>query len=130
MAAPIHARRVLLVDDFAPVRVAIRSFLEQHRIAVVEASTCAEAVRLLETEQLDAMVVDYLLPDGTAFDVLPAHKNKAAIVLTAHPTIDLTVRAIEGGADELMSKPVQLRELRSALERAMDWAERQSGEES
>ena len=113
-------RRILLVDDSASIRLGVRSFLEDAGFTVVEADSCAQAVEQLAAQPPDAAVMDYLLPDGTAMDLLPRCGDVPVVLLTAHGSIDLAVRAIKEGAEQFLTKPVELPALRVVLERAIE----------
>ena len=67
---PAAIRRVLLVEDEAPLRMIIRRNLEHRGVAVSEARTAAEALAALEGEMPDLMLLDINLPDRTGWDVL------------------------------------------------------------
>jgi DNA-binding NtrC family response regulator len=116
--------RILLVDDEAAIRFAVRDFLEMSGFEVDEASSCAEAERIVRAGAPDAALLDFALPDGDALTLLP--KIKAAdptipvIVLTAHASIDLAVRAIQNGAEQFLTKPVELPALLVILRRALE----------
>src|SRR5262249_46451185 len=64
-------RRILLVDDSPSIRLGIRSFLEDHGFSVSEAENVRGALEALGGDPPDAAVIDYMLPDGTALDILP-----------------------------------------------------------
>jgi DNA-binding NtrC family response regulator len=72
----------------------------------------------------EAAVIDYLLPDGTALDLLPRLKaidpSVSLIILTGHGSIDLAVRAIKEGAEQFLTKPVDLSTLLVILERSLE----------
>jgi DNA-binding NtrC family response regulator len=61
------------------------------------------------------VVADYSLPDGTSLDILPQVKKLAEatpfVILTAHGSIDLAVRAIKDGAEQFLTKPVESKAL-------------------
>jgi DNA-binding NtrC family response regulator len=118
MAAP--TRRILLVDDSASIRLSVRAFLEDAGFAVSEADSCAVALEQLVSQPPDAAVIDYILPDGTALDILPKKGDVPVVLLTAHGSIDLAVRAIKEGAEQFLTKPVELPTLKVVLERAME----------
>jgi DNA-binding response OmpR family regulator len=63
-------RRVLVVEDEAPLRMIIRRNLEHRGIAVSEARTAAEALAALAAEMPDLLLLDINLPDRTGWDVL------------------------------------------------------------
>ena len=115
---------VLIVDDEPSVRFGVRDFLESHGFTVEEADTCQAALSLFTAKRPDLVVLDYSLPDGTALELLP--KLKAAdsfaeiVVLTGHGTIDLAVRAIQCGASQFLTKPVELPSLLLILQRLME----------
>jgi len=116
--------RVLLVDDEAVIRSAIRKFLTAAGFDVTEAENRASAQLKLRSFRPDAAIVDYKLPDGTALDLLPQLRaiddSMAIIVLTAHATIDLAVAAMKEGADQFLTKPVELPSLLAILQRSLD----------
>ena len=116
--------RVLLVDDEAVIRMAIRRFLTAAGFEVTEAENRVGALMQARRVRPDAIILDYKLPDGTALDILPQVKEMdpsiAVIVLTAHGTVDLAVSAIKEGADQFLTKPVELPALLVVLNRTLD----------
>jgi len=116
--------RILIVDDEQAIRLAVRDFLEMSGFEVDEAASCAEAEVRLRSAPPDAAILDFRLPDGTALDLLPkiklADPSSCVIVLTAHASIDLAVRAIQNGAEQFLTKPVELPALLVILQRALE----------
>ena len=116
--------RILVVDDEAVIRFAIRDFLELHGHAVEEAETCAQAEAKYRGDVFDAVTLDYALPDGSALELLPRLKGIDSgvpiIVLTAHGSIDLAVRTIQMGAEQFLVKPLDLPALLLVLERVLE----------
>lgn len=116
--------KVLIVDDEPGVRFGIREFLETHGYKAVDTNCCQGAEDLFRTMRPDAAVIDYLLPDGTALDLLPRLKaidpGVFLIILTGHGSIDLAVRAIKEGAEQFLTKPVDLSILLVILERSLE----------
>ncbi len=115
--------KVLVVDDESGVRFGIRDFLEQHGYEIEEAESCQDAQHLFRTSRPDIVIADYMLPDGTALDLLPRLKEIDAgiplLVLTAHGSIDLAVRAIKEGAEQFLTKPLELPTLLVILQRLL-----------
>jgi DNA-binding NtrC family response regulator len=112
-----------LVDDDAQMRNVLALYLRRAGFTVLDAATLAEARRLQQKQVPDLTIVDYQLPDGTAFDLLgPARErdNEAVIVLTGLGTIDLAVRAIKLGAEHFLTKPVDLESLEVLVRRTLD----------
>jgi DNA-binding NtrC family response regulator len=115
--------KVLVVDDESAVRFGIRDFLEQHGYEIEEAESCHDAQHLFRTSRPDIVIADYMMPDGTALDLLPRLKEIDAqiplLVLTAHGSIDLAVRAIKEGAEQFLTKPLELQTLLVILQRLL-----------
>lgn len=113
----------MVVDDESGVRFGIRDFLEQQGYEIEEAETCEDAQNLFRTSRPDIVIADYMLPDGTALDLLPRLKEIDAgiplLVLTAHGSIDLAVRAIKEGAEQFLTKPLELSTLLVILQRLL-----------
>lgn len=116
--------KILIVDDEPGIRFGVRDFLESEGFEVEEADTAAAAERAVREGRPDAMVLDHMLPDGTALDLLPRIRETDAslpvIVLTGHATIDLAVRAVKEGADQFLAKPVELPALLVMLRRLLE----------
>lgn len=117
------AQRVLLVDDEPTVRFGVCEFLRSKGYEIVEADCCARAEELFRSGSPDAVLLDYRLPDGTALDLLPRLRaidpSIPLAVLTGHGSIDLAVDAIKLGAEQFLTKPVELATLLVVLERML-----------
>jgi DNA-binding NtrC family response regulator len=116
--------KLLLVDDDVQMRNVLALYLRRCGFTVLDAATLAEAQQLQAKEVPDLTIVDYQLPDGTAFDLLQAARERdsseAVIVLTGLGTIDLAVRAIKGGAEHFLTKPVDLESLEILVRRTLE----------
>ena len=116
--------RILIVDDEPSVRFGIRDFLELQGYEVDEAETCKEARQVFSTSRPDVVIADYMLPDGTALDLLPRLKDVDSeiplLVLTGHGSIDLAVKAIKEGAEQFLTKPIEMSALHVILQRLLE----------
>ena len=116
--------KILLIDDEPSIRFGIKKFLEAKGYEITEGDSCRRAEDLLKKIRPDAAIIDYMLPDGTALDLLPIFKSfdpsPAIIVLTGHGSIELAVRAIKEGAEHFITKPVELPALQVILERLLE----------
>jgi DNA-binding NtrC family response regulator len=116
--------RILVVDDEPGVRFGIRDFLELQGYEIEEADSCRDAQDLFRISRPDIVIADYMLPDGTALDLLPRLKEIDSeiplLVLTAHGSIDLAVRAIKEGAEQFLTKPIELPTLQVILQRLLE----------
>jgi DNA-binding NtrC family response regulator len=115
--------KVLLVDDEPGPRFGVRRFLKSRGFEVDEADDCASARVKLRELSPDVTILDFRLPDGTALDLIPyvrANSASAIIVLTAYATIDTAVEAVKMGADQFLTKPVELQTLCVVIERLLE----------
>ena len=115
--------KILVVDDEAGVRFGIRDFLETSGYDVAEAESCQAAVEIFQVARPDAAIIDYLLADGNALELLPRLKGIypeiPLVILTAHGSIDLAVQAVKEGAEQFLTKPVELPVLLVMLQRLL-----------
>jgi DNA-binding NtrC family response regulator len=115
---------ILVVDDEAGIRLALRSFLGAHGFEVLDAANCEEAAKVLQRVRPDAAILDYMLPDGDALELMPRIRETdpdiPMILLTGHGSIDLAVRAVKQGAENFITKPVELPALLIVVRRAID----------
>lgn len=87
-------RRVLVVDDDALIRLLLGFTLREQGWVVLEATTCAEAVVALAAEQLDAVVLDESLPDGSGRDVVPDVPAGVHVVLYSGSPVDVLPQGV------------------------------------
>lgn len=116
-------KKILVGEDDRSIRFALTEFLQSRDYQVVEATTCEAIKQNFRTSTPDAAILDYSLPDGTALDLLPFLKQSYGsvplIVLTGNGTIELAVQAIKEGAEQFLTKPVQMSAIAVVLERAL-----------
>ena len=116
--------RIFLVDDDPVIRFAIRSFLESQGMQVTEAESVQRAQEKFRGASPDAAIVDFSLPDGDGLELLEHFKGTdpdlPVIVLTGQGSIELAVRAIKQGAEQFLTKPVELPALHTLLMRALE----------
>ncbi len=117
--------RVLVVDDEKPIRRVLRVLLEEHGYTVFEAGSGEDAVAVAEREPADVVLLDLRLPgiDGleTMSRLQKAGAPGAAIVMTAHGSIQSAVAAIRQGAYDYITKPFDNDELLLTLRRALEY---------
>jgi len=116
--------KILLAEDEPAIRAGVRDFLETNGYEVEEAETCQAAEQAFRALRPDAAVLDYLLPDGNTVDLLPRLKSAdpdvPILILTGHGTIDLAVRALKEGAEQFLTKPVELPALLVIIQRLIE----------
>lgn len=115
--------RILLVDDEDSIRFGMRAFLEARGFGVVEADSCQQAREVFRTAAPDIAIIDYRLHDGTALDLLRDFRevdpDVPLVVLTAHGSIELAVQAVKEGAEQFLTKPIELPTLLVIVQRLL-----------
>lgn len=107
--------RLLLVEDTADLAEAIAERLTQAGHAVDWLTDGEQALKMLSYQSYSLIILDLGLPklDGMrVLKYLRSENNKTPVlVLTARSGIDDRVQALDGGADDYLIKPIDLREL-------------------
>ncbi|HUS14277.1 MAG TPA: response regulator transcription factor, partial [Chloroflexia bacterium] len=115
--------RVLIIDDEPAVTRAIRISLEGYGFVVDTAGTGASGyARALATPRPQIILLDLGLPDQDGLDVctrLRAHSTVPIIVLTARDAEYEKITALEGGADDYVTKPFGMGELLARIRVAL-----------
>jgi DNA-binding response OmpR family regulator len=107
--------RVLVVEDYPPLAKSLRQGLSEAGYAVEHAADGEAGLSLALTTQLDAIVLDLMLPklDGLAvLSALRAKKNATPVlILTARDGVADRVKGLDLGADDYLVKPFAFDEL-------------------
>jgi len=115
--------RILVVEDDDIVRDLIVSLLEDEEYGVEAVESGEEALKALDTELYDLVLLDLNLPGMSGLNVLsaaPALQTDAQfIVMTAFGSVDTAVEAMKLGAFDYLNKPFRSEELLLTIERAM-----------
>jgi len=110
-------RRVLIVEDEAPIRELMRLHLRLAGFDVVECGTGTLGLEQARTEKFDLILLDVMLPGLDGITVCRAIRNQgvntntAILMVTARDTESDTVLGLESGADDYLAKPFGVREL-------------------
>ncbi|MEW6337856.1 MAG: sigma-54-dependent transcriptional regulator [Acidobacteriota bacterium] len=117
--------RVLLVDDDEGSRTAMAMALRRVGLEVIESDGGEEALRVLNAEgSLDALITDVRMPGMDGHELLSRSKSLRpelpVLLVTAFGDVDGAVRALQAGADDYLTKPVNLLELRKRVEAQVD----------
>jgi two-component system response regulator MprA len=111
--------RVLVVDDDPQLREALSRALELDDYQVATASNGAQALEAISAQRPDVVVLDVMMPYVGGLDVcrtLRERKDRLPIlVLTARDEVGDRVAGLDAGADDYLTKPFALDELRARL---------------
>src|SRR5688572_7383820 len=114
---------VLIVDDERPVADSFAAFFERHgHHSASCAYTGAEAIAAYEATRPDLVLLDLRLPDMTGFDVYARIREHSPVVImiSGHGDVPLAVQAMQSGAENFLTKPVELAHLAVVAERAFE----------
>jgi two-component system, OmpR family, KDP operon response regulator KdpE len=121
----LRARALLIIEDDAPIRRALRHALGDAAERILEAPTGREGIDLAATERPDLIILDLGLPDGHGIDVcreIRAWSRAPIVVLSARHSDDEKVQLLNAGADDYVTKPFSTLEfaarVRAQLRRA------------
>jgi DNA-binding NtrC family response regulator len=116
--------RVLLVEDEPAVRNQLRMMLTAEGYEIEAVATVGAARSAYEELRPDVCLLDYQLPDGTALELIAPFKEAgpdcAILVLTGHGDVDLAVATIKAGAEQFLTKPVEMAALRAMVRRLVE----------
>jgi DNA-binding NtrC family response regulator len=120
-------KRILIVDDDKLVRWTLTQKCREFGYFSLEASSGEEALRMLQTDPVDAILLDVHLPDLSGIEVLEklkqAGETRSVIMMTADPQLDDVKAALRLGAYDFVSKPINFDELSVTLQNALDAGE-------
>jgi len=109
---------ILVVDDDSDHLLMLEALLESDGYTVITATSCAEGRALLMDRDVDALVADYSLGDGTASELLRGvgdRRPRVALVLSGFDASEDIARTLEAGFDAHLVKPTSIDLLRELL---------------
>lgn len=110
--------RLLVVEDEPDLLLALAQSLREEGYAVDEASDGKTGLFKAEGNEYDAIVLDLMLPGMSGWDVLKQLRKTRAtpvLILTARDALTDRVKGFDSGADDYLTKPFELPELRARL---------------
>jgi DNA-binding NtrC family response regulator len=114
---------LLIIDDEPGITTAFATYFDRvGGYAVHRVHTGAEGIQAARQLRPDIALLDLRLPDMTGFDVLPKLRELGVVVvmITGYGDIPLAVQAVQAGAENFLTKPVDLTHLGVVVERAME----------
>ncbi|MFZ3048536.1 MAG: response regulator [Desulfatirhabdiaceae bacterium] len=116
------SEKVLLIDDEKDFLEIMSERMKTREIEVTTASSAKEALKQVEAESFDAVILDLQMPEMDGLEALKIMKSKnpelQVILLTGHATVEKGVEAMKLGAMDLMEKPADLKVLTEKIKKA------------
>ncbi len=117
-------KKILLVDDDLVFRELLKQALENEGYQVIAAEDGVMAMMALDTDSVDLILLDLMMPRMNGFDLLLAREDQApVIVISAIDNEEERIKGYELGADDFLTKPFSMKELlvrMNAIKRRVD----------
>jgi len=115
---------LLIVDDERSIRDACREIAQSLGFNTFTADSAEHAYRLLESQGIDAVLLDLRLPGAGGLEALNQVKSRRpdaiVVVVTGYGTVQSAVQAMKNGAYDYVTKPFSLDELKMLLDRVVN----------
>lgn len=117
-------RKVLVIDDEPDIRELLEITLGRMGLETIAAGDCQSARKLLQENEYDLCLTDLKLPDGDGIELVKNIQDLnyalPVAVFTAHGNTDTAISAMKAGAYDFVSKPVNLEQLRTLVNNALE----------
>ena len=113
---------LLIVDDAEVIRQLCAHALTDYR--TLQAANGREALALLERETVDLVLTDVMMPEIDGLELLRRIKeqtpNRVVVVMTGFADREIILQALKANADDFITKPINLLQLRNVLRKSME----------
>lgn len=121
MTAAVQQITVLVVDDEQVIRDLCGHALKEYR--VLQAGSLREALGLYQTERIDLVLTDVMMPGGSGIELLKQIKQldpgALVVVMTGFGDKEVILSALKEDADDFINKPLQILQLRTAVQKVL-----------
>ncbi|TNE58435.1 MAG: sigma-54-dependent Fis family transcriptional regulator [Alphaproteobacteria bacterium] len=118
------AKQILLVEDSPSLARVYREYLRGDALAITHVESGGDALMEMSQKDYDAVILDLRLPDMDGLEVLAQMRERgisaAAVVITAHGSVNVAVDAMRAGAVDFLMKPFNADRLKITLENAIE----------
>jgi two-component system, NtrC family, response regulator HydG len=116
--------RILVVDDEESHRIMLRAVLQEEGYEVAAATDGPEAIRAVEQEPFDLILLDIRMTTMDGIETLTEIRKVSPFVpvlmMTAYASVKTAVEALKAGAFEYLTKPLDIEELKILIEKALE----------
>ena len=109
--------QILVIDDDLVMRMVLKNTLQEQGYGVIIAKNGKEGIELAQKHHPALVICDWLMPDVDGLEVCSQIKQEASlsstffILLTSRSAVEDKVKALDSGADDFLSKPIEKIEL-------------------
>ena len=116
--------RILIIDDDPAFCTLLRNFLNKQGFETEETYSAKEGIREVYEESYDIVLIDYRLPDMDGLELLKNIKKRyfhlPVIIMTNYSNIKTAVKAMQLGAFEYVTKPINPDEIHLSINKALE----------
>src|SRR6266545_935883 len=116
--------RIVVIDDEVNAAAALETLLREDGYEVSSAHEARAGLALLEKTDPDVVLTDLRMPGMDGLELLAKirqiHPETMVIVMTAYGTVKTAARAMKLGAEDYLSKPIDVEELEVILQRVLE----------
>ncbi|MEF8823181.1 MAG: sigma-54 dependent transcriptional regulator [Desulfohalobiaceae bacterium] len=117
--------RILVVDDEEDIRMSLIGILEDEGYEVITSESGEEALRIMASEDVDALFLDIWLTGKDGIDVLETvrrdYSDVPVVMISGHGNIETAVQTIKMGAFDFIEKPLSLEKVVVAAKKALEF---------
>jgi len=111
--------KLLLIEDEQSLRETIEKYFDEEGSVCESCSDQRSAIQKIAVYNYDCILLDIGLPDGDGFAVLDylkkTGKNECVLIISARNSLDDKIKGLNLGADDYITKPFHLAELKARL---------------
>ncbi|MCF0051972.1 response regulator [Dyadobacter sp. LJ53] len=114
----MNKKKVLIIDDDARNIFALKATLKAKSYDCISCNGAPEALDLLKTDEpVDAILIDMMMPEMDGYDAIPlikkieGRRNTPVYAVTAQAMVGDREKCLRAGADEYISKPIDVEKL-------------------
>jgi diguanylate cyclase (GGDEF)-like protein len=112
---------ILIIDDVEQIRLLLLELLSVHDCVL--AASAEEALAVLETRIFDVVLSDIKMPGASGLELVPAILKRSpdtvVVMVSGEQTIETAIEAMRVGAFDYVTKPLDLRHVQAAVDRAL-----------
>ena len=116
--------KILIVDDEAVIRAALREILEYEKYEIEEAENVKQAFEIIEKQEFKLILSDIKMPEMNGIDFLEElqkkNNNTPVIMITGHGDIETAVESLKKGAFDFLQKPLDMNRLLISVRHAVE----------
>ena len=118
----MNKKKVLIIDDDSRNIFALKATLKSKSYDCISCTGAAEALELLRTnEPVDAILIDMMMPEMDGYEAIPliknieSRRNTPVYAVTAQAMVGDREKCLKAGADDYISKPINVDKLLQVL---------------